>query len=150
MSSAGDGQAYVYTLSLRHQRDGAAMAFLILAMRIGTAAVWIVSGLVFKVLHLVPRHQTIVADVLGDAVAGPMTLLIGGAEIVMGIWILSRWRPRTCAMAQTIAIVSMNALELTFAKDHLLAPLPMVCANCVFLAVGWYLALHTRTQSRSW
>ncbi len=124
------------------------MAALILILRIGTASVWILFGLVFKVLNVVPRHQTIVAAVLGGAVAGPVTLLIGVAETTMGIWILSRWRPRTCAAAQTVAIVSMNTLELTMAKEHLLAPLPMIFANCVFLAVGWYLALHTPAQPR--
>lgn len=116
---------------------------MLLTLRIATASVWILFGLVFKVLNVVPRHQAIVATVLGSAIAGPVTLLIGLAETAMGIWILSRWRPRTCAAVQTIAIVSMNALELSLARDQLLAPLLMVCANCVFIAVGWYLALHT-------
>ena len=44
---------------------------------------------------------------------------------------------------QTLAIVVMNALELTFAREHLLAPLPMVLANSVFLTAGWYLAVRT-------
>ncbi len=121
---------------------------MLLTLRIATALVWILFGLVFKVLHVVPRHEAIVATILGSAVAGPVTLLIGVMETVMGIWILSAWRPRTCAAAQTIAIVSMNTLELTLARDQLLAPLPMVCANCAFLAVGWYLALHTPGKSR--
>lgn len=116
---------------------------MLLTLRIATASVWILFGLVFKMLNVVPRHQAIVATVLGSAVAGPVTLLIGLAETAMGIWILSRWRPRTCAAVQTMAIVSMNALELSLARDQLLAPLLMVCANCVLIAVGWYLALHT-------
>ena len=136
------------SMSPLDQRCGAHLAWLIPALRIGTASVWILFGLVFKVLNVVPRHQTIVATVLGDAVAGPVTLVIGVAETAMGLWILSRWRPRICALVQTIAILSMNALELTLAKEHLLAPLLMVCANAVFLAVGWYLALHTHSQSR--
>lgn len=110
-------------------------------LRIATAAVWILFGLVFKVMGVVPRHRLIVASILGEAAAGPVTLLIGGAETLMGAWILSGYRPRTCAAAQTLAIVSMNALELNFAKHRLLAPLPMVCANAVFLAIGWYVAL---------
>lgn len=136
------------TMSPSDERCGTHQAWLIPALRIGTASVWILFGLVFKVLNVVPRHQTIVGTVLGDAVAGPATLVIGVAEMAMGIWILSRWQPRTCALAQTIAIVSMNALELTLAKEHLLAPLMMVCANSVFLAVGWYLALHTHALAR--
>jgi hypothetical protein len=121
---------------------------LLLALRIGTALVWILFGLVFKLLGVVPRHEAIVAAVLGTAVAGPVTLLIGAAETAMGLWILSRHWPLACVATQTIAIVTMNALELTLARDRLLAPLPMVCANCVFLAVGWWLALHTRDGRR--
>ncbi len=117
---------------------------MILLLRIGTAVVWIVFGLVFKVLHAVPRHEEIVAAVLGASIAGPVTVLVGVAETLLGCWILSRRWPRTCALAQTLAIVSMNALELAFAREHLLAPLPMVAANTVFLTVAWYLALQPR------
>lgn len=123
------------------------MTALITALRVGTASVWILFGLVFKVLNVVPRHETIVAAVLGGALAGPATLLIGLAETAMGLWILSRRWPIACAAAQTVAIVAMNTLELTLARDRLLAPLPMVCANVVFLAVGWWLALHTRAEA---
>jgi hypothetical protein len=34
----------------------------------------------------------------------------------------------------------MNALELRYARDLLLAPIAMVCANAVFLSLGWYVA----------
>ncbi|MCA8964348.1 MAG: DoxX-like family protein [Planctomycetes bacterium] len=112
-------------------------------LRFGTAAVWIVFGLVFKVLHLVPRHERIVADVLGEGVAGPLTIAVGVAETLLGLWILSRRWPRACAAVQTAAIVCMNTLELTYAREHLLAPLPMVLANTVFLTAGWWLALRT-------
>jgi hypothetical protein len=99
---------------------------------------------VFKVLDVVPRHRMIVATVLGATAAGPVTVAIGAAEAAMGLWILSGIRPRLCAAAQTAAIVSMNTLELGLAKDLLLAPIPMVCANTAFLAAGWYCALHPR------
>jgi hypothetical protein len=122
--------------------SSASTGALIPTLRIGTASVWILFGLVFKVLHAVPRHEAIVATILGRAAAGPVTLLIGLAETAMGIWILSRRWPRSCAAAQTVTIVGMNALELTLARDQLLAPVPMVCANGVFLAAGWYLALR--------
>ncbi len=113
-------------------------------LRIATALVWISFGLGCKVLHLVPRHEAIVAMVLGEAVAGPVTVLVGIGETLLGLWILSRRWPRLCALVQTLAIASMNSLELCFARERLLAPWPMVAANIVFLAVGWYLALRTR------
>lgn len=110
-------------------------------LRIATALVWLLFGIGFKVLGLVPRHRRIVASVLGDAIAGPATVIIGVAEAGLGVWILSGAHPLLCAGTQTVAIVSMNALELARARDLLLAPLAMVCANTAFLAVGWYCAV---------
>lgn len=112
-------------------------------LRIGTALVWIAFGLGAKVLHLVPRHEAIVAAVLGEAVAGPVTVLVGLAETLLGVWILTRRWPRLCALVQTFAIASMNTLELCFARERLLAPWPMVAANVVFLSLVWFLALRT-------
>lgn len=115
----------------------------LIAIRIGAAAVWFTFGVVFKMLGAVPRHRLIIASVLGDEIAGPATILIGGAEAVIGIWTLSGFLPRTCAALQTVALASMNSLELFFARHLLLAPIPMVCANLVFLAVVWYGALNS-------
>jgi hypothetical protein len=118
-------------------------------IRLATAAVWIVFGLVFKILGMVPRHQDIVAAVLGRQAAGPITLFIGGAETALGIWILTGIRPKTCMAVQTLAIGSMNVLEIAFARKHLLAPIPMVVANSVFLALGWYAALKVGERKRA-
>jgi len=116
--------------------------FLRLWLRVALAAVWIVFGLVFKVAGLVPRHRLIVAAAVGEAAAGPVTLVVGCAEAVLGLWVLSGVRPRTCAAAQTLAIVGMNSVELAVARDLLLAPVPMLCANAVLLGVAWWLALN--------
>ncbi len=121
---------------------------MIAAVRLGTALVWIVFGLGFKVFDLVPRHRAIVDAILGSKLAAPVTLAIGIGETGLGIWILSGRMPRTCAAVQTAAIVAMNALELTRSRGLLLAPMPMVCANAVFLAAGWYLALNTARPAR--
>ncbi len=122
------------------------LAGMLIAIRIGTASVWILFGLVFKVLHLLPRHETIVAAVIGPTWAGPATVLIGVAEVGMGLWILSRRWPVACAVAQTLVIVAMNTLEIALAHQHLLTPLGMVSANAVFLTLGWYLAMQTRRR----
>ena len=114
-------------------------------LRIGTATVWIAFGAA-KLFDLVPRHRKIVAAVLGESAAGPVTRLIGGAEVGLGLWILSGVRPRTCAATQTVAIATMNALELRMARDLLLAPVPMVCANIAFLAAGWACALDAHAR----
>jgi hypothetical protein len=41
----------------------------------------------------------------------------------------------------------MNTLELTLAREHLLAPGPMVIANAVFLTIVWFVARRTRTRT---
>jgi hypothetical protein len=115
-------------------------------LRLGTAAVWIVFGLVFKVLHVLPRHETIVASAIGPAWAAPVTIAIGVAEVAMGMWILSRRWPMLCATTQTAAIIGMNTVELLCARQHLLSPIGMVFANSIFLGLGWYLAVHTARQ----
>ena len=118
-------------------------------LRIGVAAVWLVLGVGFKVLGLVPRHRMIVARILGDGVAAPATIAIGCAEAALGLWVLSgRW-PRACAAVQTCAIVAMNTIELILARDLLLAPVLMVCGNAVLLAAAWWLALRTSAAPRA-
>ncbi len=103
--------------------------------------VWLVSGVGFKLLGWVPRHEAIVAVFFGTGSAGPLTKSIGLAEAALGLWILSGRLPRTCAAVQTCGILVMNSLEIAFARSLLLAPWPMVAGNAVFLALGWYLAL---------
>ena len=84
------------------------------------AAVWLANGLLCKVLYLVPRHEEIVARILGEAYAGPITVLIGISEIIMAIWIISRFKSRLNAITQIIIIGTMNILEFFLAPDLLL------------------------------
>ena len=84
------------------------------------AAVWIINGLFCKVLNLVPRHQKIVARILGETYAAQLTKLIGIAEILMAVWILSRIKPRLNAMSQIFIIAVMNSMEFFLAPDLLL------------------------------
>lgn len=84
------------------------------------AIVWFANGLFCKVLDLVPRHRQIVASILGDDYAKPLTLLIGFSEIGMAVWILSRRWTRLNAALQIFVIATMNILEFTLAPDLLL------------------------------
>lgn len=89
-------------------------------LRYGIAAVWFVNGLFCKVLHLVPRHEAIVARILGAQYAAPLTRLIGVAEIGMAVWVLSgRWL-RLSVAAQIALVLTMNLLEFLLAADLLL------------------------------
>ena len=84
------------------------------------ALVWLVNGLLCKVLGLVPRHAAIVARILGPAHAGLLTRLIGLAEIGMAVWMLSGIRRRWCVLAQIGLVAVMNTLEYFLAPDLLL------------------------------
>src|SRR5688572_25635021 len=84
------------------------------------AAVWLVNGLFCKVLGLVPRHQEIVATILGNGHAASLTRLIGLSEIVMAVWIASGYWARLNAITQVMVIATMNLLEFTLAPGLLL------------------------------
>ena len=84
------------------------------------AAVWIANGLFCKVLNLVPRHQEIVARIIGNAHAGVLTKAIGLSEMAMAVWILSGIRTKLNALTQVVVIATMNSLEFILAPDLLL------------------------------
>ncbi len=84
------------------------------------AAIWLLNGLFCKVLDLVPRHQQIVANILGDKYSRTLTILIGLSEIGMAIWILSGIRTKVNAISQIIIIGTMNTLEFLLVPHLLL------------------------------
>lgn len=84
------------------------------------AAVWLINGLFCKVLNFLPRHQEIVARILGAEYAEFFTVLIGISEIAMAIWILTKLLPKLNAILQIVIVISMNVLEFILAPDLLL------------------------------
>jgi hypothetical protein len=84
------------------------------------ATVWLLNGLACKVLNLVPRHQQIVAAILGNTYSRQLTLLIGILEIGMAIWIWSCLWSRFNAIAQIAIIATMNILEFILVPELLL------------------------------
>ena len=84
------------------------------------ATVWIANGLFCKVLNLVPRHEQIVARILGDDYSRLLTILIGLSEIIMAVWILSDYKTKLNAIAQITVVATMNTLEFILVPDLLL------------------------------
>jgi hypothetical protein len=82
--------------------------------------VWFVNGFLCKVLNLVPRHQEIVSRILGEEYAAGFTRMIGIAEMLMVVWILSRIKSRFCALFQMSIVAIMNIVEFTVVPDLLL------------------------------
>jgi hypothetical protein len=84
------------------------------------ALVWIINGLLCKVLNMVPRHELIVARILGSHQSRTTTTIIGILEIVMAVWILSGIKKQLNVIAQIAVIIVMNILEFILAPDLLL------------------------------
>jgi hypothetical protein len=82
--------------------------------------VWLVNGLVCKVLGLVPRHEMIVSRILGNEYAYTATKFIGVMETLMFIWVLSRIQKRLCAITQIFLVAVMNIMEFILVSDLLL------------------------------
>ncbi len=84
------------------------------------AMVWLVNGLFCKILNLVPRHEQIVARILGAEHSKLLTIAIGCSEIVMAVWILSGLWKRLNALTQICIVATMNLLEFILVPDLLL------------------------------
>jgi hypothetical protein len=85
----------------------------------------------------------IVGKILGTAYASVATRTIGFLELLLGVWVLTGLHSVTCACVQTAAIISMNALEISFAREFLISALGMVILNLAFLALVWNWALFS-------
>jgi hypothetical protein len=97
--------------------------------------VWLVNGLFFKILNLVPRHQQIVAKILGADHAWLFTKAIGVAEILMMGWIVTRIKSRVCAIVQMIIVGTMNIIEFIFVPDLLLFGRANIVVASIFIAL---------------
>lgn len=119
-----------------------------ISLRILVGSVWLLHGIYSKLLGGIPRHQAIVAEVLGDAYAPIVTKAVGIGELLLGLWVFSHRWPRTCATAQTLAIAAMNTLEIMRARDLLISAPGMVALNLAFLTLAWLNATSGPPQSQ--
>jgi hypothetical protein len=112
------------------------------ALRFLVAGVWLIHGLYNKLLGGSPRHLAIVQSVpgLGGAAGARVLLAVGVFEVAIAIWMLSRRAPRLCAAVQSVALLTMNVVELRYAHPLLLWPAGLIPLNLLFLAGAWYAA----------
>jgi len=97
--------------------------------------VWLINGLYAKVLGFVPRHQEIVARILGSEISFVAVKVIGALEICMFIWIISRKFSRLAAVMQIIIVMTMNILEFILVPDLLLYGRMNIIIALVFVCV---------------
>ena len=107
-----------------------------------------INGLFCKVLNLVPRHEQIVAQILGAAYSRPLTILIGLSEIAMALWILSRWKPKWNAIVQILVVATMNILEFILVPDLLLWGKANAIFALGFIALVYYKEFVLSPQSQ--
>ncbi len=84
------------------------------------ALIWFTNGLICKLLGLVPRHQAIVAQILGVEHAYLFTKLIGVSEVLMSFWVITRWQRKMNVIVQCVIIATMNILEFLLVPNLLL------------------------------
>jgi hypothetical protein len=111
------------------------------------AAVWLANGLLCKVLNWVPRHQQIVARILGNEHAGLLTKAIGVAEMGMGLWVLSGLMVRINVFTQVVVIATMNVLEFILVPDLLLWGKWNSFFALVFIMIILFNEFYIRTKS---
>lgn len=113
------------------------------------ASVWMVNGLICKVLDVVPRHREIVGRILGEDHAMALTRMIGIGEIGMAVWILSGIRSRWSAWAQISAVMGMNVIEYFAVPDMLLFGRFNIVVALAYSALVVCSGLLTKTSSAS-
>ncbi|MFV0566417.1 MAG: DoxX-like family protein [Flavobacteriaceae bacterium] len=102
------------------------------------AIVWLVNGLFCKVLNLVPRHEQIVANILGNDYSRLLTFLIGVLEIIMAIWILIKFKPKLNTIIQIVVVAAMNIIEFIVVPDMLLWGRLNIVFAFLFIGVIYY------------
>lgn len=97
--------------------------------------VWLINGLYAKVLGFVPRHQEIVARILGGEISFIAVKVIGVLEICMFVWVISRKFSRLAAIVQIVIVMTMNILEFIFVPDLLLFGRMNIIIAIVFVSI---------------
>ncbi len=112
--------------------------------RLAVALVWLYQGLWCKVLGRCPGHQAIVEAVPGmDAQTAALALAgIGAVEVGLAVWVISGWRPRLAALAQTLLLAGMNGGGLLWGREHIADPGAMIVQNVAFLTLAWMVAFR--------
>ena len=105
------------------------------------AAVWLVHGLYNKLLggsRAAPGRSSSRCRGSRARPASASSTAVGVAEVAIALWVLSGWRAARCARPRRpSALLSMNVVELTFARHLLLWPAGLIPVNLAFLALAW-------------
>ena len=108
--------------------------------------VWLVNGLICKILNLVPRHQVIVSEILQVDDGRGFTILIGIGEVLIAFMVLSFRKLKLIVYLQIVIVITMNILKLIFVPQLLLwGKLNIVFATIFCLFLLYYLKLSEKS-----
>lgn len=112
------------------------------AARGAVALVWFYEGWWCKVWPGRADQRAIVGDVPFLAARAVTTALvvIGLAELVLGLWVLSGRRARAAAFVQTVLVSGFNAGGLLFSRGQIDEPGRLLTQNLAFVALVWLVA----------
>ena len=118
-------------------------------IRLPVALVWLYQGLWCKLLGGMPHYQAIVGSVpfFGPAAANTVLFALGLLESALAVWILTGWRARWAALAQTLLLAGMNAGGLIWGRAEIADPAGMIFQNIAFLTLAWIAAGEVRLVS---
>ena len=112
---------------------------------IGT--VWLINGLFCKILNLVPRHEEIVAGILGHGHSRLITILIGISEVCIAVWTFIGVWNRLNAIMQILIISSMNILEFFLVPELLLWGKANAIFALLFILLIYFNEFHLNPKS---
>ncbi len=108
-------------------------------VHLAVAAVWLYEGLWCKLLRGSPLEFEVVRAVpgLGPRYGVAFLFALGVVEVALAGWVISRFAPVWCALAQTLLLVALNASGLLWSRHPLPDPVGMVLKNAAFLVLAW-------------
>lgn len=83
------------------------------------SSIWLINGLLFKILNYVPRHQEIVSEIFGKNYSETLIVTIGLLEVLLALWIIVDYKPKVHATLQILTVLMMNIIEFILVPDLL-------------------------------
>ena len=110
-----------------------------IVMRSAVAAVWLYEGFWNKILGRAPREAEVVAAVprFGARYGQPFLKILGIAEVVLAIWVMSGVFPGICSITQIALLIVLNVNGLLWSRHIIHDPAGMILKNIAFLVLVW-------------
>lgn len=121
-------------------------------IRLSIALVWLYEGLWCKLLGRLPSQLAIVEEVprFSAGFASNLLRLLGLAEVLLAVWVLSGIAAPICAVAQVVFLVVLNCNGLLWARKLIHDPAGMVIKNIAFLLLVWISGAQSGGSQSMW